>query len=85
MIVAGVAEVVNAFRIELGRMPALGFARRVLDCCRFRDIREPWPANSVYVMGLFLGIDPILAGAGWIGIGLGLRGLQAWRGLTRPA
>jgi uncharacterized membrane protein HdeD (DUF308 family) len=32
-----------------------------------------WPINSVYILGLFLGIDLIIAGAGWIGIGLALR------------
>jgi uncharacterized membrane protein HdeD (DUF308 family) len=31
-----------------------------------------WPINSVYILGVFLGIDLIMAGAGWIGIGLGL-------------
>jgi uncharacterized membrane protein HdeD (DUF308 family) len=31
-----------------------------------------WPINSVYILGLFLGIDLIFAGAGWIGLGLGL-------------
>jgi uncharacterized membrane protein HdeD (DUF308 family) len=31
-----------------------------------------WPISSVYVLGLFLGIDLIMAGAGWIGIGVGL-------------
>jgi uncharacterized membrane protein HdeD (DUF308 family) len=32
-----------------------------------------WPVSSVYILGLFLGIDLIMAGAGWIGLGLGLR------------
>ncbi len=36
-----------------------------------------WPINGVYVLGLFLGIDLVMAGAGWIGIGLSLRGRQA--------
>ena len=36
-----------------------------------------WPINSVYILGLFLGIDLIIAGAGWIGIGLGLHRGQA--------
>src|SRR3984885_15283544 len=36
-----------------------------------------WPVNSVYILGLFLGIDLIMAGAGWIGIGLGFRRGQA--------
>ena len=32
-----------------------------------------WPVSSVYVLGLFLGIDLVIAGASWIGIGLDLR------------
>ncbi len=32
-----------------------------------------WPINSVYILGLFLGIDLVFAGASWIGIALGLR------------
>jgi uncharacterized membrane protein HdeD (DUF308 family) len=31
-----------------------------------------WPINSLYILGLFLGIDLIMAGVGWIGLGLGL-------------
>jgi len=33
-----------------------------------------WPVSGLYVLGVFLGIDLIVAGAGWIGIGLGLKG-----------
>ncbi|HLZ03752.1 MAG TPA: HdeD family acid-resistance protein [Bradyrhizobium sp.] len=40
-----------------------------------------WPVNSVYILGLFLGIDLIMAGAGWIGLGLGLHRVPA----ARPA
>jgi uncharacterized membrane protein HdeD (DUF308 family) len=36
-----------------------------------------WPTNSVYILGLLLGIDLIMAGTGWIAIGLGLRRGQA--------
>jgi uncharacterized membrane protein HdeD (DUF308 family) len=32
-----------------------------------------WPVSSLYILGLFLGIDLIMAGAGWIGVGLSLR------------
>jgi len=32
-----------------------------------------WPINSVYILGLFLGIDLIMAGTGWIWFGSGLR------------
>jgi uncharacterized membrane protein HdeD (DUF308 family) len=32
-----------------------------------------WPVSGLYILGIFLGIDLIFAGAGWIGVGLGLR------------
>ena len=32
-----------------------------------------WPVSSLYILGLFLGVDLIMTGAGWIGLGLGLR------------
>ena len=31
-----------------------------------------WPVSSLYILGLFLGIDLIIAGVGWIGLGFGL-------------
>jgi len=36
-------------------------------------ILAKWPTSSLYVLGLFLGIDLLFAGATWIGLGLGLR------------
>jgi uncharacterized membrane protein HdeD (DUF308 family) len=32
-----------------------------------------WPVSSLYILGMFLGIDLVVAGIGWIGLGLGLR------------
>jgi uncharacterized membrane protein HdeD (DUF308 family) len=32
-----------------------------------------WPVSGLYILGIFLGIDLIFAGAGWIAVGLGLR------------
>ena len=31
-----------------------------------------WPVSSLYILGLFLAIDLIFAGAAWISLGLGL-------------
>ena len=31
-----------------------------------------WPISSAYVLGIFLGLDLIMAGLGWIGLGLAL-------------
>jgi uncharacterized membrane protein HdeD (DUF308 family) len=33
-----------------------------------------WPVSSLYILGMFLGIDLIMAGGAWIGLGFGLRG-----------
>jgi len=35
-----------------------------------------WPVNSVYILGLFLGVDLIVAGVSYIGLGSGLRRAQ---------
>jgi uncharacterized membrane protein HdeD (DUF308 family) len=32
-----------------------------------------WPVSSLYILGVFLGVDLVIAGVGWIGLGLGLR------------
>jgi uncharacterized membrane protein HdeD (DUF308 family) len=32
-----------------------------------------WPVSSIYILGIFLGIDLVFAGAAWFGLGLGLR------------
>jgi uncharacterized membrane protein HdeD (DUF308 family) len=31
-----------------------------------------WPVASLYILGLFLGIDLIFAGVGWLAVGFGL-------------
>lgn len=36
------------------------------------SILAHWPISSVYVLGIFLGIDLVMAGASWIGISLAL-------------
>jgi uncharacterized membrane protein HdeD (DUF308 family) len=37
-------------------------------------LREsPKPISSIYILGMFLGIDLIFAVAGWIVLGLGLQ------------
>ncbi len=32
-----------------------------------------WPISSLWTLGIFLGVDLIFAGAGWIGMGMGLK------------
>ena len=32
-----------------------------------------WPVSSVYILGIFLGVDLVMAGAAWVGLGIALR------------
>ena len=32
-----------------------------------------WPVSGLFALGIFLGIDLVVAGVGWIFIGLGLK------------
>jgi len=73
LIVSGVTRIVLAFGMK-GTAPWLwvalsGVITLILGCM----ILARWPVSSLYVLGLFLGIDLIMAGASWIGIGFGLR------------
>ncbi|MBR1070499.1 HdeD family acid-resistance protein [Bradyrhizobium liaoningense] len=44
-----------------------------------------WPINSVYILGLFLSLDLIVAGASWIGISFGLRRSSTMSQARSPA
>lgn len=36
-------------------------------------ILSQWPVSSLYILGIFLGVDLVFAGFGWMGLGLSLR------------
>ncbi|HWX59320.1 HdeD family acid-resistance protein [Bradyrhizobium sp.] len=44
-----------------------------------------WPVNSLYILGLFLSFDLIMAGACWIGLGFGLHRTEPRSPLASPA
>jgi uncharacterized membrane protein HdeD (DUF308 family) len=72
LVASGVVRIFLAFNMKRG-MPWIGVALSgVITLLLGLVILAHWPVNSVYILGLFLGIDLIMAGAGWIGLGLGL-------------
>ncbi len=109
MVVAGVAEVINAFQFKSwGKFLlwiVLGLLYIVAGFVAFENplltaavlsmkegmpwmwvvlsgvitlllgaiILARWPVSSLYILGLFLGIDLVFAGVGWIFVGLGLK------------
>jgi uncharacterized membrane protein HdeD (DUF308 family) len=73
LIASGVFRIILAFRMP-DRAPRLwvclsGAITVLLGVL----ILSQWPISSLYVLGLFLGIDLLFAGFSWIGLGLAVR------------
>ena len=66
MLLGGAAEFVAAFN-------AKDWGHRLLWLLLGAMIVAKWPASSFYTLGIFLGIDLIFIGSGWLSIGLALR------------
>ena len=73
LLASGIMRVVLAFSMQ-ETMPWLWVAfSGVITFLLGLLIVAKWPVSSLYVLGIFLGIDLVIAGAGWIGVGLGLK------------
>src|SRR4029450_9956907 len=77
LITSGVVRIVLAFSMKEGLSWIWIVVSGVITFCLGILILARWPASSVYALGLFLGIDMVFAGAGWIGLGLGVRAAAA--------
>jgi uncharacterized membrane protein HdeD (DUF308 family) len=79
LVASGIVRIILAFNMKR-EMPWVWVALSgVITLLLGLLILARWPINSVYILGLFLGIDLIMAGAGWIGLGLGLHRVPAPR------
>jgi uncharacterized membrane protein HdeD (DUF308 family) len=75
LIASGVMRILLGFYMK-SEMPWLGVVLSgVITLLLGLIILIHWPVSSLYVLGIFLGIDLIFAGASWIGMGFGLRRL----------
>ena len=73
LIASGVMRIVLGFSMRDG-MPWVGVVLSgVITLLLGIVIVIHWPVSGLYILGLFLAIDLIIAGAGWIALGLGLR------------
>jgi uncharacterized membrane protein HdeD (DUF308 family) len=73
LLASGVMRIVLAFSMK-DEMPWIGVAvSGVITFLLGLIILAHWPVSGLYILGLFLGIDLIIAGIGWIGIGVGLK------------
>lgn len=79
LVASGVVRLFLAFNMKRERPWMWVAVSGVITLVLGLIILAHWPVNSVYILGLFLGIDLIMAGAGWIGLGLGLHRVPTLR------
>jgi len=73
LVASGIMRIILAFSMKT-EMPWVGVALSgVITLLLGLVILAHWPVSGLYILGLFLGIDLIIVGMGWIGIGVGLK------------
>src|SRR5580704_10835659 len=73
LVASGIMRIILAFSMKRETPWILVLLSAVITLLLGLLILAHWPVSSLYILGLFLGIDLIMAGAGWIGLGLALR------------
>jgi uncharacterized membrane protein HdeD (DUF308 family) len=73
LLASGIMRIVLAFSLKEEMPWVCVAASGVITLLLGLVILAHWPVSGLYILGLFLGIDLIIVGVGWIGIGLGLR------------
>jgi uncharacterized membrane protein HdeD (DUF308 family) len=73
LIASGIMRIILAFSMKRETPWILVLLSAVITLLLGLLILAHWPVSSLYILGLFLAIDLIMAGAGWIGLGMGLR------------
>jgi uncharacterized membrane protein HdeD (DUF308 family) len=73
LVASGVVRIILAFSMKQETPWLLVLLSAVITLLLGLLILAHWPVSGLYILGLFLGIDLVMAGVGWIGLGLGLR------------
>ena len=73
LVASGIMRIVLAFSMREGMTWLWVALSGAITLLLGLVILAHWPVSGLYILGLFLGIDLVVAGATWIGIGFGLR------------
>jgi uncharacterized membrane protein HdeD (DUF308 family) len=73
LVATGIVRVVLVFQMKGGAPWAWVAISGLITILLGVIILMHWPVSSLYVLGIFLGIDLLFAGASWISLGLMLR------------
>ena len=70
ILIGGIFRTVLAFKMRHHKGAAWVLFSAVISIILGGLIISQWPATGLYILGLFLGIELIFAGVGWLGLGL---------------
>jgi uncharacterized membrane protein HdeD (DUF308 family) len=73
LVASGIMRIILAFSVKEGTPWIWVVLSGVIELLIGLVILAHWPVSSLYILGLFLGIDLVFAGVSWIGVGLGLK------------
>jgi uncharacterized membrane protein HdeD (DUF308 family) len=73
LVASGVMRIFLAFNMQHGSPWIWVVVSGAITLLLGLIILAHWPVSSLYVLGIFLGVDLVFAGASWIGLGMGLR------------
>jgi uncharacterized membrane protein HdeD (DUF308 family) len=77
LVASGIMRIVLAFSMKGGSPWGLVALSGLITLVLGGIILAHWPVSSLYILGVFLGIDLIFAGVSWIFLGLGVRKIAA--------
>lgn len=73
LVASGLVRSVLAFQLPVSAPRVFVFFSGILSLAVGGLILAQWPGSSLWVIGTFLGVDLLFAGASWVGVGLTLR------------
>jgi uncharacterized membrane protein HdeD (DUF308 family) len=73
LVASGIMRIVLAFSMKEGMPWMWVVLSGVITLLLGVIVLAKWPVSSLYILGIFLGVDLVFAGVGWIFVGLGLK------------
>jgi uncharacterized membrane protein HdeD (DUF308 family) len=77
LVASGIVRIFLGFNMQGGTPWGWVVASGVITLLLGIIVLIHWPVSSLYVLGIFLGVDLVFAGASWIGLGFGLHNAPA--------
>jgi uncharacterized membrane protein HdeD (DUF308 family) len=73
LVASGIMRIILAFNMREGSAWVWVVISGLVTLLLGGVILAHWPVSSLYVLGIFLGVDLVIAGVSWIAISLGLK------------